>query len=160
MALTNIPTGALNKPVNLADIAPGWLRPLVAVLPRLSRYTLVSVAALSLDLTVFSAWTAASGQATIAAVVGYSCGMLLHYVLSAQFVFDASATRKSARRTLVEFAASGLVGLAMTAGVIAVATSGLGLPALIAKIIAVGSSFLTVFWLRSAIVFKPRDQSN
>jgi putative flippase GtrA len=125
-----------------------------AHLPRLSRYTLVSVAALGLDFAVFQSLTVSGVKPALAAIVGYTFGMLLHYTLSVRFVF-ADATVKSRRRTLIEFVASGLIGLAMTAAIVWIATAWLGIPALVAKALAVGASFIAVFLLRSAIVFKP-----
>ncbi len=123
-------------------------------LPRLSRYTLVSIAALGLDFAVFQTLTVSEIKPALAAIVGYTFGMLLHYTLSVRFVF-VNATPKSRRRTLFEFALSGLIGLAMTAAIVWVATGWLGVPALLAKALAVGASFVTVFLLRAAIVFKP-----
>jgi putative flippase GtrA len=124
-------------------------------LPKLSRYTLVSVAALGLDFTVYLALLDAVGFPTFAGVAGYTAGLLLHYNLSVRYVFDAAATQKSMRRTFAEFAASGLVGLGVTASVIWVTTSYLGVPAIAAKGLAVVVSFLAVFMMRHAIVFAP-----
>jgi putative flippase GtrA len=156
VAVSEMQIGTTSVLSGAAQFVPALRRPCFDVLPKLSRYTLVSVTALGFDLTVFNVLTVAAGQPTIASVVADSCGMLLHYVLSARFVFAACVSDKSMRRTRAEFVASGLVGLAMTTGVIAVSTTGLGLPAFIAKFLAVGSSFLAVYWLRSMIVFKSR----
>lgn len=123
-------------------------------LQKLSAYSLVSVAALVLDFLVFQSLASSGVLPAMAAVAGYGVGMVLHYTISVRFVF-ANATRKSRRRTFFEFALSGLVGLAMTTAVVALATTWLALPPLAAKAIAVIVSFVTVFWLRSTIVFKP-----
>ena len=67
----------------------------------------------------FSLSTAAIGHPTLSGVVGYACGIVLHYQLSRRFVFATAASQKSAHRRFVEFVASGLIGLAVTAAVIA-----------------------------------------
>jgi len=123
------------------------------VAPQLSRYAVVSVLALAFDFAVFLFINNAIGQPTLAGVVGYACGIVLHYNLSRRFVFDAAPVQKSAQRLFGEFAASGLIGLAVTAGVIAAATGLLGLPPIVAKVLAAGASFLGVFVIRRTIVF-------
>ena len=122
-------------------------------LRKLSRYTLVGIAALTLDLAVFQTLTM-NVQAPLAAALGYLSGMALHYTLSVRFVFTR-VTQKSKRRTMFEFLVSGLIGLAITAAIVWGATTGLGLSPLLAKATAVIASFFAVFLLRSAIVFKP-----
>jgi putative flippase GtrA len=125
----------------------------LAVLPQLSRYAIVSAMALALDFAVFLSLNAAFGHPTLAGVIGYGCGIVLHYFLSRHFVFNAMRSKKSAHRLFTEFAASGLIGLAVTAAVIALATTLLGWPAIVAKIAAVGASFLGVFLIRRTVVF-------
>ena len=125
----------------------------LAVLPQLSRYAIVSAMALALDFAVFLGLNAAFGHATLAGVIGYGCGIVLHYFLSRHFVFNAMRSKKSAHRLFTEFVASGLIGLAVTAAVIALATTLLGWPAIVAKIAAVGASFLGVFLIRRTVVF-------
>jgi putative flippase GtrA len=127
--------------------------PRLAVLPQLSRYAIVSAMALALDFAVFLSLNAAFGHPTLAGVIGYGCGIVLHYFLSRHFVFNAMRSKKSAHRLFTEFVASGLIGLAVTAGVIALATTLLGWPAIVAKIAAVGASFVGVFLVRRTVVF-------
>ncbi len=91
-----------------------------------------------------------------AGVAGYAAGMVLHYVLSVSFVFDAGATAKAHPRLFGEFAVTGLSGMAVTALVIAGATGMAGLAPLPAKILAAAASFLFVFALRRAVVFSAR----
>jgi putative flippase GtrA len=123
------------------------------VMPQLSRYALVSVLALALDFAVFLLVNRTIGLATLAGVVGYGCGIILHYYLSRRFVFAAAGSQKSAHRLFSEFVASGLVGLAVTAGVIALATGPLGLSPIMAKVLAVAASFVGVYVIRRTIVF-------
>jgi putative flippase GtrA len=143
------------------DAAPalvlGRLRPAVSIVPQLSRYTAVSAAALALDFAIFLALTALAMRPSLAGVIGYATGMLLHYLLSIRFVFDARATAKAHTRLLGEFVATGMSGMAATALVIAAATGVLGLAPLPAKVLAAGISFLVIFALRRTVVFSACD---
>ena len=123
------------------------------MVPQLSRYAIVSVMALVADFSVFFGFNAIFGLPTLAGVIGYSCGIVLHYFLSRNFVFNAMHSRKSAHRLFSEFLASGLIGLTATAAVITLATTYLGVSAVGAKILAVGASFVGVFLIRRTIVF-------
>jgi len=127
--------------------------PRLAVVPQLSRYAVVSALALALDFAVFLSLNRLLGLPTLAGAVGYSCGVVLHYFLSRNFVFCAVRSKKSTHRQFSEFVASGLIGLVVTAGVIALATGYLGLSAIVAKVLAVGASFVGVFLIRRTIVF-------
>jgi putative flippase GtrA len=97
-------------------------RALIAVLPQLSRYSLVSALALALDFTVYLALTKWGTSPPLAGAIGYALGTGLHYLLSTRFVFDARATDKVQARLFGEFALSGLAGMGITALVIALAT--------------------------------------
>jgi putative flippase GtrA len=123
------------------------------LMPQLSRYVVVSGLALALDLAVFLALNRAFALPTLAGVVGYACGIVLHYHLSRRFVFTDAASKKSAHRLFGEFFASGLIGLIVTAAVIALATGILGVGPLPAKLIAIAASFLGVFVIRRSVVF-------
>ena len=108
--------------VDLAQILPARLHALIGIGPQLSRYALVSLAALVLDFSLYLALTSGGMKPVLAGVIGYAAGTVLHYVLSARFVFDAAATDKVQARLFGEFALSGLVGIGITALVIALAT--------------------------------------
>lgn len=123
-----------------------------AIAPQLSRYAAVSALALGLDFAVFLALNSAIGYPTLSGVAGYACGIVLHYELSRQFVFATAGSAKSAHRRFVEFIASGVVGLIVTAAVIAAATA-MGVSPIVAKIMAAGASFIGVYAIRRAIVF-------
>ena len=129
---------------------------LLAIVPQLSRYTLVSGLALALDFAVYLLLAGGGTNVTLAGVAGYACGLALHYVLSVRLVFDPQASNKAQGRLLAEFALTGLAGMAITALVIALATDLVGLPLLPAKMLAVGASFLVVFALRRGVVFARR----
>jgi putative flippase GtrA len=127
-----------------------------AALPaQLSRYILVSLVAVAADFGLFVVLAWANGKASLAGVLGYAAGMLVHYLLSSRFVFDSAASGKSEPRQLVEFALSGLAGLSLTGLIIAVATEAWGLTPVAAKVIAVLVSFAAVFLIRRCFVFAP-----
>jgi putative flippase GtrA len=117
------------------------------------RYGLVSVVALACDFVVFLALTKAGALPVLAGAVGYVLGLALHFLLSTLFVFDTKAVGKSNRRLFAEFAASGCVGLIMTAGMISIATAHLHASPASAKLAAVLVSFAVVFLLRRTVVF-------
>jgi putative flippase GtrA len=132
--------------------AQALLRHTSVMLPQLWRYGIVSALALTLDFGVFLAFNHMLSHPTLAGMIGYSTGIILHFFLSRRFVFDA-ATAKAVHRVFIEFLGSGLVGLVVTAGVIAIATSAFGLEPIAAKALAVGTSFVGVFIIRRFIVF-------
>ena len=134
----------------------GLSAPFARLIPELSHYTVVSIVALGMDLAVFNAVLFSSMRASLAGIIGYTAGLGVHYVLSRRFVFTAADTAKGDLRRFGEFALTGCVGLAMTWGVIALATDVAHLPAMFGKIVAVGTSFVVVFLLRRGIVFAGR----
>lgn len=132
------------------------LRGRVRVLPQISRYAVVSVLALTVDFSIYLLLATGGMAAAIAGMIGYAAGLAVHYVLSVGMVFDTRAVNKAQPRLIAEFVLSGLVGLALTAGVIALATTVFGLPILSAKIAATAASFLVVYLLRRCMVFAAR----
>jgi putative flippase GtrA len=132
---------------------PQALRSGLELVPQLSRYGVVSGFALALDVAVFLLANRLLGMPTVAGVIGYACGIVLHYHLSCRYVFAPPGQGKSAQRLFGEFVVSGLIGLGVTAAVIALATSVFGLGPLAAKLIAMAASFLGVFAIRRTIVF-------
>ena len=129
---------------------------LLGLATQVSRYTIVSVLALGLDFAVYMALADAGYPAMIAGVIGYAIGMGLHFLLSTRFVFKQKSAAKSDARLFTEFVISGLVGLLITAAVIAVATGSFGLSVFVAKVFAVAFSFGAVFVLRRSVVFASR----
>jgi putative flippase GtrA len=145
--------------IAVAQLMPDRVLRFSIVAPQLSRYALVSAAALACDFAVFVALTRLAVWAALAGVLGYAVGTMLHYLLSVRFVFDARATDKAHARLFSEFAVTGVAGMAATALVIWLATDFAGISALPAKVLAAGLSFLLVFALRRGVVFARRGQS-
>lgn len=124
-----------------------------AVMPQVSAYVVVSALALAVDLVFFQTLVTIGIRPKLAGAAGYMTGLALHYVLSKTFVFDVSASAKSKLQRRLEFFASGLIGLLITAGIIWLATEMLHVHASIAKLAAVAISFVVVFLIRRQIVF-------
>lgn len=122
-------------------------------MPQLSRYGVVSIAALAADFSVYIALFSAAVAASLAGVAGYAVGMVVHYFLSSRFVFKTQGSRKSERRRFVEFLLSGLVGITLTGFIIAIATAVFGVAPIAAKIVAAAVSFAAVFAIRRLVVF-------
>jgi putative flippase GtrA len=117
------------------------------------RYLVVSVVALGCDVAVYASLITGGTMATAAGAVGYLAGMLVHYALSAYWVFPDVAGARRTAPTLAKFAATGLLGLATTAAIIDVLTRSQIAGAFTAKGAAVVSAYLVVFILRRSYVF-------
>jgi putative flippase GtrA len=123
------------------------------------RYFLVSAIALGCDLAVYTSLVISGTMATAAGAAGYMIGILLHYALSARWVFpDVEGTRRTAP-TFVKFVATGLLGLATTAAIIDALTRHHIAGAFAAKAVAVVTAYLVVFVLRRAYVFAGRARA-
>lgn len=123
-----------------------------------SRYILVSAAALAMDMGVFLAALYSGMDAVLAAVLGYCCGIQLHWILSTRFVF-ASGVRESRSARFgqhVLFIASGLIGLMVTGAVVAIGQE-IGIMAELSKIGAVGASFTITWALRALVIFRAAE---
>jgi putative flippase GtrA len=118
--------------------------------PQLLKYGMVSVLALALDIAVLWLLVTVGYRSQVAAVFGYSTGLVLHFGLSKWFVF-APQTQKTNTKLFVEFAASGLVGLLVTWAIMALFEWMSGVPLIVSKGIAVLSSFLLVYARRTVV---------
>lgn len=118
-------------------------------------YCAVSLVALGLDMALFLLLTTRIG-AVLAAIASYAAGLVLHFLLSAGYVFDASQTGKARARLFTEYSLSGLAGLLLTAATVAVTVDIAGLAPAQGKGVAVAVSFITVFLIRRSIVFAAR----
>jgi putative flippase GtrA len=137
-----------------------WPLAVPAGLRRLSgeslRYLAVSALALGCDVASYASLIGSGTGATAAGAAGYTIGLIVHYVLSAHWVFpDAERTRRTAP-TLAKFVATGLIGLATTAAIIDVLTHNHIAGAFAAKAAAVVTAYVIVFLLRRTYVFAAR----
>ncbi|MEM1196845.1 MAG: GtrA family protein, partial [Pseudomonadota bacterium] len=87
---------------------------------RLVRYGLASVGALAVDVGSFLALIEAGMHPSPAAAIGYSLGILAHWLMSSRAVFrDAVAHAGMARtRQKALFVISALVGLGLTTAIV------------------------------------------
>lgn len=144
-------------PPSVATRVRLWCRDFALTPGRLAeffRYTFVSGASLSLDLAAFAGFLY-FGLLSVALAGAVSCmiGLVLHYVLSVTYVFDAKATGKSGRRLIAEYALTGAMGFAITAGSIFLIVDIAGLPAWLGKAIGIGATFVSVYLVRAGFVF-------
>ncbi len=121
------------------------------------RYGVISAMCLAVDT---SATLLLIGWATApwaAASAGYLLGLVLHWGLSRRFVFcsEAAPAGGARSRQAVVFFAAGLIGLAITAGVVHLGVIA-GLSAAVAKAVAAVISFTATWALRRFVAFPPR----
>ncbi|MDF8333038.1 GtrA family protein [Novosphingobium cyanobacteriorum] len=121
----------------------------------LVRYILASVGALAVDMGAFLALLAAGMPAMAASAIGYSCGIVAHWLLSSRKVFaDQVATRGAARtRQKAMFVISALIGLGLTTAIVGAATLA-GVDPRVAKLVAIVASFVATWLLRKRVVFR------
>lgn len=120
---------------------------------RLLRYTGVNVVSLVVDYAVFLALLRALGLPVVASVIGYAVAFSLNYKLSRLLVFVGRSAVKSEKRLFTEFMATGLLGIVLTATVTAAGVHLLGLAPTIAKAAAMLICFVTLYLVRSRLVF-------
>ena len=123
---------------------------------RWMRYVAASVLALATDAGLFLALLGAGMTAWGASALGYSSGILVHWLVSSRIVFaDGAAVRGSdeRRRQKALFVWSALVGLAITTAIVGGGEAA-GMDARLAKLIAIAVSFQATYLLRARFVFR------
>ncbi|MFS0737933.1 GtrA family protein [Sphingomonas sp. 1P06PA] len=117
------------------------------------RYIGASVAALGVDVGCFLALHGAGLPAVVASGLGYSFGIVAHWLLSSRAVFTDDVARGEGRiAQQALFLTSAIVGLGITMAIVGVATA-LGFDPRVAKAVAVIVAFQSVWLLRRHIVF-------
>ncbi|WP_324261711.1 GtrA family protein [Altererythrobacter sp. H2] len=122
---------------------------------RLLRYGLASVAALAVDIGLFLLLLAAGLAAAPASALGYSLGIVTHWLISSRAVFVGRVAERGPDRTRQKalFVGSALVGLALTTAIVGAGELA-GFDPRLAKILAIAVSFAATWLLRSRIVFR------
>lgn len=122
---------------------------------RFLRYVLASVGALAVDVGSFLALLSIGIAAAPASAVGYSLGILAHWILSSRAVFQDSVADGGIARTKQKalFVISALVGLALTTAIVG-GGDWAGIDPRLAKAFAIVVSFFVTWLLRSRIVFR------
>ena len=122
-----------------------------------ARYVGASAAAVVLDTMVFLGIVSLDVMpAPLAGGIGYACGLVLSYVICVSYIFDVDATGKSKRRLVVEFGASGVLGIVLTYAMIALLVDVCAVQPLVAKVVTVGFVFIAIYVLRSVRIFAPQ----
>ena len=122
---------------------------------RITRYLLASVGALAVDMGTFLALLALGVWPAGASAVGYSLGILAHWLMSSRAVFIGNVAERGVARSRQKalFVISALVGLALTTAIVWVGDLS-GLDPRLAKLFAIGASFTVTWVLRSRVVFR------
>lgn len=125
---------------------------------RFLRYVFASVGALAVDVGSFLALMAFGMLAAPASAVGYSLGILAHWLMSSRAVFHDSVAAGGAARTRQKalFVISALIGLALTTAIVG-AGDWSGIDPRLAKVAAIIVSFSVTWLIRSRVVFKVND---
>lgn len=123
---------------------------------RLLRYLLASVGALAVDVGCFLLLLAGGMMAAPASAIGYSAGILAHWLLSSRTVFTDTVAERGRGRTRQKalFVISALAGLAVTTAIVGTADY-LAFDPRPAKLVAIAASFTLTWLLRSRVVFRP-----
>ena len=119
------------------------------------RYGMASVGALAVDMGLFLALLSGGMAAAAASALGYSAGIVAHWLLSSRKVFADSVAARGAARTRQKalFVVSALIGLALTTAIVGLASALHGDPRL-AKLAAIIASFTVTWLLRKHLVFR------
>ncbi len=122
---------------------------------RLLRYGFASVAALAVDMGSFLVLLALAVPAAAASALGYSIGIVTHWLFSSRTVFTDTVAARGPSRTRQKalFVGSALVGLALTTLIVGAGDMA-GIDPRIAKLFAIVASFAATWLLRSRVVFR------
>lgn len=121
---------------------------------RFVRYIGASVGALLVDVASFLALLSLGVMAAPASAIGYTLGILAHWLLSSRTVFQDSVATRGAGRTKQKalFVLSALAGLALTTAIVGGGDLA-NIDPRIAKGAAIIVSFAATWLLRSKMVF-------
>jgi putative flippase GtrA len=119
------------------------------------RYIAASALALGVDMGTFLALLAAGAMPAMAAALGYSLGIVTHWLLSSRAVFTAGVADRGPERTRQKalFVGSALLGLGLTTGIVGLGALA-GLDPRAAKLAAIAASFTLTWLMRERIVFR------
>ena len=119
------------------------------------RYVLASVGALAVDMGCFLGLMAIGTSPAPASALGYSMGILAHWLLSSRAVFAGRVADRGGARTRQKalFVISALAGLALTTAIVA-GSDLTGVDPRIGKLVAIVLSFVVTWWLRNIVVFR------
>jgi len=117
------------------------------------RYTAVSAVAWLVDVCVLYLAALQLGLPEyLSAAIGYSVGLVVHYLLSVRYVFNYRRMAGRAPVELAMYALAGLVGMVLSAGIVHIGTL-LHMPLIVSKLVATAAAFVAVFGLRKVALF-------
>lgn len=121
----------------------------------LLRYAIASLGALAVDMGSFLVLLGAQMPPIAASAIGYTLGIVAHWVLSSRKVFTDQLAPSGLARTRQKalFLISALIGLALTTLVVGLATR-VGADPRLAKLFAIVTSFAATWLLRQRVVFR------
>lgn len=120
----------------------------------LTRYLMASIFALAVDFAVFISLVNLAVVPGPASGIGYCAGIFVHWAISVRFVFTGKRRDGLALHgQRVLFIGSAMLGLALTMGVVSIATI-VGIAPVVAKALAAIISFFSVFLIRKYGVFR------
>lgn len=121
---------------------------------RLVRYGIGSVVALGSDMGLFMLLLTLGMLPVGASALGYSLGILVHWLISSRLVFAATAAPRGPGRTRQKglFVASALAGLAITTAIVALGDL-MDIMPVAAKLVAIVVSFQATYLMRKSFVF-------
>ena len=125
--------------------------------PTFLRYLAASIVALVIDMAVLWALLAGGTPAPAASALGYSTGIVVHWLISSRIVFPAGAIPDGIGRWRQKglFLVSAFVGLSLTVLVVSLGELA-GLDPRLAKLPAIAISFLANYLLRKHFIFTLR----
>ncbi len=120
----------------------------------ITRYLLASIVSLAFDVALFMVLVAFMFDPGISSAVGYSAGIVVHWLISSSFVFPGK-TRDGAALQLqrLGFIGTAILGLGITVSIVSWLTE-LGALPVLAKGAAVFVSFFAVYLTRRYGVFR------
>lgn len=126
---------------------------------RIVAYGFASAVALGFDMGAYLLLLGAGMAAPLAAVCGYSLGIVVHWIASSRVVFAGRVAERGRGRSaqMGLFVASALVGLSLTWLIVSIGVAS-GLDPRLAKLSAIATSFIATFLLRARFVFTLREQ--
>ncbi len=119
------------------------------------KYLAVSALALIVDLGVFS-YALRSWELSwmLAASIGFICGVVVAYLLSLYFVFNARRIQKKPFVEFTIFVSIGILGLVVTQICLFIGIEWLKINPEVSKLAAAAVTFMTNFLMRKLILFR------
>ncbi|WP_290985611.1 GtrA family protein [Hyphomicrobium sp.] len=116
-------------------------------------YTGVNLSATIVDYTMFLTLTHVFGWPILQSAISYTITTFLNYGMTRTFVFRHGLSPKKEHRRFLEYLGTNLIGLLITAVVIWVTVHEMGLKPFFGKTISVLTCFVSLYYVRTRIVF-------